>query len=428
MLLFRRSTDHMKNKSKLIAVAAAAVMLFTGCIQTIKPQTPDDGYIINQLTAEEMQEDLDRLVEDIDTKHINPYTNVSAEEFRLAAEEISAKLPEITSEQFFFELRRLTALIGDSHTGVNTSTARSENLSVLPFTAERFSDGWYITSADLSCSGIVGARLEAINGFTPEQLTERLSPYIPHDNDAWLTGSVVRMLNIADYLSDAGIITNGTAELSINLDGEEQNVKINTVRRSAVNKSSFVSTERTEPITAVQDENYISIEDGGMLYIQYNLCEESRRKSIKKFVEELTPQLEGKAAVTVDLRNNSGGNSLVFQPVIKLLADFDGEVYVLVGEDTFSSAILNAVDLKNDAGAVLVGEPTGGSANHFGEIKSDVLRNSGVLLFYSTKYFENYPSEGVASLMPDVVSGQSFSDYLSGTDTQYETVRSLVKE
>lgn len=416
-----------KERMKFAAAAVAVLLFLTGCLETIKPQTPDDGYIINQLTVEEMQEDIDRLVEDIDKKHINPYTNITAEEFSAAAAEISAKLPDLTSEQFFFEMRRLTALIGDSHTGVNTSTARSENLSVLPFVAESFSDGWYITSADLTCSGIVGAKLEAINGKTPEQLTEILAPYIPHDNEAWLEGSVVNIVNMTDYLEDAGVVTDGTAELTVNLDGEKQSVRLSAVKRGTLNKDSFVSVERTAPLTALQDDNYISIEDGEMLYIQYNLCQESRRKSIKKFTEELTAQLEGKTAVTVDLRFNSGGNSNVLEPVISLLSGFDGDVYVLVGKDTFSSAILNAVDLKNMAGAVLVGTPTGGSGNHFGEIKSDVLRNSGILLFYSTKYFENYEGEGVDSLMPDVVAEQSFSDYLDGIDTQYNAVLGLAK-
>ena len=42
---------------------------------------------------------------------------------------------------------------------------------------------------------------------------------------------------------------------------------------------------------------------------------------------------------------------------------------------------------QNDTEAIFIGEPTGGRPNHFGEVKSFNLPNSGLSVRYSTKYF-----------------------------------------
>lgn len=53
------------------------------------------------------------------------------------------------------------------------------------------------------------------------------------------------------------------------------------------------------------------------------------------------------------------------------------EVVGLIGETTFSSAIINAVELQ-EMGAALVGDLTSGSVDHFGSVGSFRLPNSGL--------------------------------------------------
>ena len=82
----------------------------------------------------------------------------------------------------------------------------------------------------------------------------------------------------------------------------------------------------------------------------------------------------------LDLRNNGGGSDGVLVPILMLvpgLVEEGVKVYGLVGEATYSSAIINAVELV-DAGGVLAGSPTSGSVNHFGSTGSFTLPNSGI--------------------------------------------------
>ena len=98
------------------------------------------------------------------------------------------------------------------------------------------------------------------------------------------------------------------------------------------------------------------------------------------------------------------------------------KVYGLVGEATYSSAIINAVELV-DAGGVLAGSPTSGSVNHFGSTGSFTLPNSGIRVSCSSKYIdlgtllEAGLGAQVEPLVPTVRVEQTLDDYLAGRDT-----------
>ncbi len=88
---------------------------------------------------------------------------------------------------------------------------------------------------------------------------------------------------------------------------------------------------------------------------------------------------------------------------------------MIVGRKTFSSAILNSLDFKNYTKAIFVGEPTGGRPNHYGEVKSFSLPNSGLKVRYSTKYFTHSKTDD-NSFYPDHEITTRFEDYKNGID------------
>ena len=122
--------------------------------------------------------------------------------------------------------------------------------------------------------------------------------------------------------------------------------------------------------------------------------------------------------IIIDLRYNGGGNSEIIRPLIDGLKEIkrsdDIAIYVLIGEQTFSSAILNAEMLKDQLGAVLAGNPTGGSASHYGEVITDALPYSGIPFQYSTKYFRNKIK---GPIIPDIMIEENIDDYVNGIDS-----------
>ena len=167
---------------------------------------------------------------------------------------------------------------------------------------------------------------------------------------------------------------------------------------------------------------------GGALWIGYYSCAEDPEHPMADFVQEVEQAIADGSytKVCVDLRYNGGGNSAVLEPLIDRLAalreEMGFEVYALIGENTFSSAVMNAAQLKTRAGATLVGRPTGGSANHYGELQSFELDHLPLTVYYSTKYFEMLPGYPAGSLQPDIEVERTLEDYVSGKDCEMEAV------
>jgi C-terminal processing protease CtpA/Prc len=171
------------------------------------------------------------------------------------------------------------------------------------------------------------------------------------------------------------------------------------------------------------------LEREGVLYIQYNQCREDPKKPFRPFARGIGRELRRGSVqkLVIDLRFNGGGDSRVLHPLIRTLErDYregrEYELYTIIGRGTFSSAVLNAIDLDQRAGAVLVGEPSAGRPNHYGEVKSMRLPHSGMRLFYSTKYFSRYEKDTDA-LYPDISARWSFADITTWDDEAMEAVR-----
>jgi hypothetical protein len=167
---------------------------------------------------------------------------------------------------------------------------------------------------------------------------------------------------------------------------------------------------------------------GALLFIQYNRCADSPELKIADFVRQTLAEIDVRPprAVVVDLRYNSGGSSSLLQPLIRGLAkrkalNTPDRLFVLVGRQTFSSALMNAVEFRQTTKATLVGEPTGGRPNHFGETRTFTLPNSGMSIQHSTKYFRMQDKDDDA-LYPDVRVEVRAADYGAGRDPVMEEV------
>ena len=100
----------------------------------------------------------------------------------------------------------------------------------------------------------------------------------------------------------------------------------------------------------------------------------------------------------------------------------DAHTSVIIGRDTFSSALLNAYAIKNKTKAVLVGEPSGGKPNCYGEVESFKLENSKVEICYSSKYYKLIKNDRILSLFPDVERVVTFRDYIEKRDPCLEYI------
>lgn len=164
-----------------------------------------------------------------------------------------------------------------------------------------------------------------------------------------------------------------------------------------------------------------------LIYFSYINCKEDANNPFEQFNKELfnAIKINNPDKLVLDLRYNGGGNSKILEPFLTQLKESylnkRGKLYVLIGKMTFSSALLNAIDLKQNFNATLIGEPTAGSINHYGETRSFDLPNTKARVVYSTKYFEQWKGHDGA-LNPDIIVTYSLENFIKGKDEALEIV------
>jgi hypothetical protein len=151
--------------------------------------------------------------------------------------------------------------------------------------------------------------------------------------------------------------------------------------------------------------------------------------------------------IALDLRFNNGGDPLKTAAFAKTMPELlapGGQVWVLVGNATFSAAIIIAARVKHFVGAArthVVGEPVGDHGRFWATGGAPlVLRNSGIAIDHA--YLAHDWADGcwsiarchpyefvygvaVGNLTPEVRLGWNFADYTAGRDTVLERVREL---
>lgn len=135
--------------------------------------------------------------------------------------------------------------------------------------------------------------------------------------------------------------------------------------------------------------------------------------------------LAGRPAVP--LRLNGGGDFALGRryllPVIQSrpALSHPGGVYVITGPGTFSAAMVNALDLRRRAGAVLVGEATGARPNSYGEHGELRLPNSGLRVSYSTRYLR-FGADADTAVVPDRSIRPTWEEFRAGRDPVLEWI------
>jgi C-terminal processing protease CtpA/Prc len=141
--------------------------------------------------------------------------------------------------------------------------------------------------------------------------------------------------------------------------------------------------------------------------------------------------------LVIDLRNNRGGDSTKFRWIfLPRLIDrrFSKQcfacpreinkpikLYVLISRETYSAGMITAVELKQKAAAMLVGEPTGGRPNAYDEDRPFELPNSHLVVFVSTRYYR-LAQDDAAGLAPDREIPLTWQDFIAGRDPTLDWV------
>jgi hypothetical protein len=398
------------------------LLLFLSSCGTQNPNT--------QISSDAWRGDLRYLARELPSRHANAFHAVSREAFDAEIARLDAAIPRLNGDEVLVGFMRVVALIGDGHTHFDLP------LSALryPIEMQWFGEELRVIAAQAPYHSAVGARVIAIGSTPIRDVMERAIQLVPRgENDGRTRLTATMNLTAPEVLHGLGLISDrANAPFALELaNGEQATVTLSPARFGGFSAWRMTTGEQpplylrrlaevwwTEFLPAAQTV-YFS-------FTGYPPDAEFRDRTAA--LARLLDETHARRLV-IDLRRNQGGDMEQFRrlllPIIKARAAINrkGGLFVITGSGTFSAATVNALDLRNETNAILVGAPTGMRPSHYGEHGEFRLPKSGFRISYSTQYYR-FGAETDSAVMPDQNIEPTWTEFSQGRDPVMEWVLS----
>lgn len=421
----------MSTKNKIIAVSAAAILFLTVIIvktDIMLPSKPawieDINYLQKTLTAHDIK---------------FYYSDTSRIKFNEQLNQLKKETKHLDDNKIEIKLSQIVASLGEAHTSFGDLYSSG---SAYPITTDWFDEGLFVVQADKEYEQVIGAKLIMINSIKINDIMSKVDTLISHENNQWLKVQEPSYLNDPEVLKYFKITDGKEAVFTFkDFNNKTFNVKISPKNINSINFTSIRSKVKSTPLCLEKKDYYWYkyLPESELLYFQYNACgnkEDLKRlypgdASIDKLptLNDLSDEIHELMKIkkvtkfVIDFRYNTGGNDVPGRNFIESFKDIENsniKFYAIVSKWTFSSAVLNTIDMKDILNAEIVGEDTGGCPNSYGDKRSDKLPNSGIEFSYCTKLFTNTAYKDTVT--PDIKVKNSIYDYMNGIDSAMDAI------
>lgn len=398
------------------------------------------------------QKDLRDLEQQLVERHVDLFHTVSREKFETAVDDLHERIPELTTPEILVGIAQIVAMVGDGHTSFYPAEQKKWRFHIYPIKLWSFSDGIYVTATTPEHSDLYGKRLLRIDNTPIEAAVRRIATTIGADNEMEFEYTVPFQLIRPEMLHVLGIAASADRAVFHFEDGVSKTFRPLTVKQwlkldwrtaNELFRGEAPPTARLEFLFAtplvlehLQERKYYwftRLEDQSALFLQYNACwDQKRRPPFAEMVADLFRAMDERPVerLVVDLRNNTGGEPKIAEPLIEGLAkrsDFtnEGRLFVLVSRRTFSAALTNAAHLRSRAGARIVGESPRGKPNNPSEGRDIDLRRTKLWVTVSTEFVERDPALADAKFLPvEIEVPLSFEQFRRAEDPVLEAALS----
>lgn len=405
------------------------------------------------MSEEQMGEDIDYLVHTLESVHPSLMKGFTKEQKSIIDEVRNSTNSKMQAKDFYFLSNKIVTSINDAHTMMHLNET-SEELDTKFYWLE---DGLYIAKDNGELKK--GDKVVAIKDNDQEQLLDMLSHIISAENIYWIKAKGKNELTKKSVLEHLGLVNDdNTVTLKIERDSAVKSIDLKFVSSTKANDNK---TEKW--IKWYTDKDL----DVGVFKLDICRNNDEYKKQVQSFFNEVHKNNINN--VIIDVSDNTGGNSRVineflsyidineyksysgsvrFSPeakqqrghflsfgyvdnkakatknIMKQTDLFDGDLYVVTSNKTFSSANWFAVVIQDNNLGTIVGEPTGNAPNSYGDALSFRLPNSGFYFQISYKKWKrpNTKSGYIDSLYPDIVVNTTIDDLINNNNSQIETI------
>ena len=384
----------------------------------------------SEITPDAWRDDLRYLAHELPARHVNAFHTISRESFAGEVSRLDAAIPRLNGDEVIAGFMRIVALTGDGHTHLDLPPGSLR----YPVELQWFDDELRVIAAQAPYHAAAGTRILAIGSTPIRDVMERAMQLVPRgENDGRTRFTATKQLTSPEVLHGLGVIADRkSAPFALELaTGERATMTLSPARlgdfstwRMAAGKKPPLYLRRLTELWWAE-----FLPDAQTVYFSFTVYPveaefRERTAALARLLDESQAH-----RLVIDLRRNQGGDLDRFRrlllPIIKGRAAINRKrgLFVITGPGTFSAAVVNALDLRNEANAILVGAPTGMRPNHYGEHGEFRLPNSALRVSYSRQY-HRFGAETDSAVVPDQHISPTWAEFRAGRDPVMEWVLS----
>ncbi len=455
-------------KTKVLIVILGTILFFTACGSSEEKETINDSNIsINQDTykAEEKlfadeninktemklnehiaiwTADLTEMRDSLPKLAIGFTRFLSLEEWENSIDTLIMDMNSsyMSDEEIVYRTKEIIAKVRNAHTWF-VNNAYEYNMFYYPISFMKMADGdYYITGVPENYKEVFGAKIEAINGNSMDEVIDEYKRIYPCETEIAIEGSIGTDMMSYNDLSYLGLANEKKCQFSLILrNGERKDIMIEPLLEDEIKNCTAYTLKdhidvlplRLQQSEGTNDNYWYKIDEvNRVFYFKYNrgVDEEKYIDFSDKMVETMVANQDKYDKFVVDLRTNPGGNARFLMNFLFKYNNFlkVQDTRILVGNITFSGGIAAVDDFLYYVNKVTIyGSETGGIVGGFTDSGTLKLDKSGNAINYSTlltgysRLAERKKQTDIwRGIIPDVEVVPTIDEYLSGYDTVYE--------
>jgi len=452
----------METRSSFMKKTFIALALFIFIVSNVFSQSLSE----KKFSQQQLKEDLAYLKQQLFNVHINPFTEMNKEQYEQLFASIDAKLKDsLTATDFLKLVKPPIAYLSDEHAGISLQTklltqSYQGEAVFCPLSLTKDGAHYKIARVLSGQADLQGKTIAKIDGVPIEDILNKCALYTAGYPDQRKEKALAQF-GSSYTLSLPGIQHQFTIKTSDGKTITTQGVTLQTWL-DELGKQTGWTEACNEAIS------YRKIDDAGYINACSFSISDKKMDSLKTRLNTIFEQVQKDKLkyLFIDVSKNGGGNSMVGNVLIDYFYDksygtyrcdwkksedylkllkswggepgdqytntpdgdvlhfssdtvdaannsyrFKGKVFVIVGNGTFSSAIMFATIIKDNHIAELAGEiPANGHPNHFGEMYNTKLPNTKIDLRFGVKEWIRPSGEkGDNKLHPDILVDPSVS-------------------